>query len=168
MKICRFVNFFAIISIVAVPAFAANLDKSDHEFMKKAADAGLTEVDAGKIAAKRSTDPDVQAFAQQMVADHGRNNQDLKSLAKRKNVSLPTAPSNESKRKIADLKKKSGKEFDDTYISEFGVHGHADAENLFKGASNDSKDPDVRNFASETLPVIQHHRDMANDLANKH
>lgn len=168
MKIRNFLTILAMTSVIAMPSFAAKLDPSDQEFMKKAADAGMTEVSAGKVAAKRATNPDVRAFAQQMVNDHGKNNQELKSLAKQKNVSLPSAPSKQSKDKIADLKTKAGKDFDDTYISEFGVQGHADAEALFKNAASGAKDPDVKNFASQTLPVVQHHREMANGLADTH
>jgi len=164
----RSLMFFFIGSIFALPIYAADLDKADQEFLKKAADAGMTEVSAGKIAAKRSTNPDIKAFAEQMVTDHGKNNIELKSLASQKSMNIPAAPSKESQHKIAELKKKSGKDFDDAYVSEFGVHGHADAELLFKDAANNAKDPDVKNFASNTLPVIEHHRDMANSLAGNH
>ena len=75
-----------------------DLTRSDRAFMTKAAQGGLAEVELGRIAAQRATDPQVKQFAQRMVDDHGKANDKLKQVATSKNLTLPTDPPSNAKR----------------------------------------------------------------------
>jgi putative membrane protein len=150
----------------SVSAFAGKLSHDDQEFFKKAAVAGMTEVEAGKIASTQASDPEVRNFAQQMVTDHSGANDQLKALASKKGVSLPAGPGHEEQEALAKLKAKSGHDFDEEYMERM-VKDHHDAVDLFKETAEDSKDPDIKEFASKTLPTLQHHDEMAKDLEKK-
>lgn len=99
-----------------------------------------------------------------MIADHRPANQQLMQLAAEKNVTLPTSPSDEQMELMAELQELSGEEFDRTYLERGGVDSHSKMEELFQTAVNESKDPDVQEFAAETLPVIQEHLAIAREM----
>lgn len=146
----------------------AMVDKSDAEFFQKAAMSGMTEIAAAKIAMTKSSDPQIKAFAQKMVKDHGRADTKLKALAMKKGVTLPTAIDSDHQDKLDELNKaKSGKEFDDQY-SDMMSSAHDDAVDLFTDTAKDSKDADVKMFATETLPTLRVHKTMADKLDDAH
>jgi putative membrane protein len=136
------------------------VDETTSDFMVKVADVGMTEVKLGHVAEEKSTNKRVKDFAAMMVKDHSAAGDELKSLASRKNVTLPTAVGDDHQKKIDDLSKKSGKDFDKAYIDAM-VDGHQATVNDFEKASNNTKDPDVKAWVDKTLPTIKMHLDSA-------
>src|SRR5437870_5565669 len=65
------------------------LKKADRDFMEKAAKASMSEVAISRVAASRTSNPEVRRFAQMMVEDHDSANEQLASLASGRGVSLP-------------------------------------------------------------------------------
>jgi putative membrane protein len=106
----------------------------------------------------------VKTFAQQMVDDHTKAGSELSSLASAKGVTLPKDPSLTQKAKLKVLSAMDGTRFDKQYAQTIGVAAHEDAVKLFQKASKEAKDPDVKDFATKTLPTLQHHLQMAKDL----
>lgn len=134
------------------------VDSDEAEFMKKAAVGGMMEVDLGNIAQK-STNPQVKAFASQMVKDHTKANNELKALAVKKQILLPTEYPAEEKAHVDMMKKLIGTEFDRHYM-EMMVTDHDKTVALFKGGSS-SQTKEVSDFAKKTLPVILQHDEKA-------
>ncbi|MCW0206394.1 DUF4142 domain-containing protein [Achromobacter veterisilvae] len=147
-------------------ASEAKLDSADRDFLENAAQAGNMEVAGSKLALEKARDPDVKAFAQKMIEEHGKAGQQLASLAQSKGYEAPTEPSlvQQAKLKALGLRDDS---FDKAYIDEIGVSAHQDAVKLFEEASNEVKDPDVKQFATQTLPVLQQHLEMAQALQQR-
>jgi putative membrane protein len=142
------------------------LSASDRDFALKAAEGGMAEVSIGQLASQKATDPAVKDFANRMVNDHGKAGDELKQLATNKGISLPTDLNAEHKKLADTLSKKSGKDFDKSYISEM-VKDHEDDVKEFEKASKDVQDPDLKSWALKTLPVIQDHLQMAKQIAAK-
>jgi putative membrane protein len=132
-------------------------------FVKKAAMDGLTEVDLGKIALSKSQDEKVRAFAERMVEDHGKANEALASIAKKKAIPVPTALDTEHKSLVQSLNARSGKAFDVAYGEHMDAE-HTKAIALFQGAITGS-DPDLAAFAKKTLPTLEEHKEMAERLS---
>ena len=63
---------------------------TDRKFVEQAASGGMAEVKLGKLALEKGTSPTVKQFAQKLVDDHSKANDELQALASRKNMSLPT------------------------------------------------------------------------------
>ena len=137
--------------------------EDDSEFMVFAANAGMTEVEASKAAQSKSTNAKVKAFAADMIKDHTAAGEDLKALAGTKNVTLPTAISEDSQKDIADASAKTGADFDKAYI-DMMVDDHQKVVDKFEDASKNAKDPDVKAFATKTLPTLQAHLEHAKML----
>ncbi|HST02093.1 MAG TPA: DUF4142 domain-containing protein [Usitatibacter sp.] len=144
----------------APAAFAAQVAASDKKFMETAADAGMTEVEAGKLARSKGTAADVKSFGARMVDDHTKANDKLKSIAGAKNVTLPPGPGKAHQAALDKLGK--SKNFDKDF-SAMMVKDHKEAVSLFEKESK-SKDADLSGFASSTLPTLQDHLKMAEEL----
>jgi putative membrane protein len=131
------------------------------EFAVEAASGGMFEVEAGKLAQQKASSSAVKDFANKMVEDHGKANEELKALAAKKNITLPTAMSEEHQKKIDKLSGLSGTEFDEEYMSIMDA-AHAKDVKLFEEMANENNaDPEIKAFASKTLPVLHMHAEMA-------
>src|SRR5215212_10041246 len=144
----------------------STLSDAEKDFMMKAAQGGIAEVNGGSMAAQKGTNGDVKNFGNQMVSDHGKANDELKTLATNKGISLPTDTDEQHKKKADELAKKSGAAFDKAYMKDMVEdHEHDVAE--FKKAQSTAADPDLKAWLDKTLPVIEGHLKMAQDLNKK-
>jgi putative membrane protein len=141
------------------PGKMLSVDESTASFMTTVADVSMSEVKFGELAQSKSTNPRVKSFAEMMVRDHNKANDELKSLAGRKNVTLPANISDDHQKKLDDLQKKTGKDFDRAYM-DMMVDGHQSAVNDFE-KQKDNKDADVKDWVNKTLPTLQMHLDSA-------
>lgn len=142
------------------------VDDDANDFFIKAANGGMMEVQAGQMAQSNAANTEVKNFASKMISDHTRAGNELKTLAAAKNVTLPTVLEGDHREHLDDLGKKSGNEFDRAYM-EMMVDDHDKTVNMFENASNNSKDADIKAFATKTLPVLREHQQMAKDLNAK-
>lgn len=138
----------------------AMVNKDDADFAVKAADAGLSEIQLGRLAMERATDPRIKDFAERMVSEHEKANDELLAIARRHEITLPPATSEDQIDKQRDLREKTGEEFDRDYIA-LMVDDHDDVVELFEDASTDVRNPDLQGFASKTLPALKRHLEEA-------
>lgn len=138
----------------------------DAAFMRQAAIDGMAEVEHGRLAAKNASADDVRQFGQRMVDDHSKANNELKSLASKKGVTLPAELEGKHKAMQDKLAKLKGAEFDRTYMAHM-VDAHEQAVALFQKQTKGGKDAEARAFAEKTLPVLQQHLKMARDINAK-
>lgn len=136
----------------------------DRAFMKNAAESGHAEMQASRLALQRASDPAVKEFAQQMIDDHGKANQDLRNLARKKGVRLPKQPSRLQQDKLEMLRAASGAEFERRYVEGFGLAAHRGAVDLFRKEAIDGRDLEVKSFASRTLDKLQAHLMLAQNV----
>lgn len=142
----------------------ADVSMSDSHFLQKAAQAGNFEVKASELALKKTKNADVQAFAQHMVEDHKKAGEELKALADKKKVKVSAEPSFTQKASLMLLEKKDGKNFDSKYAEDVGVDAHQSTVKLFEKAAQSADDPEIKDFASKTLPTLNHHLEQAKTL----
>jgi putative membrane protein len=135
--------------------------KGDADFLKEAAQAGMTEIEASKLAQTKATQADVKSFASKMIEEHAKAAENLKQLAAQKKVELPDKPSLMQRARLKMLAGADGEKFDQRYAESFGVKAHQKTVDLFKDAAAEAKDADVKAFAQKTLPTLQEHLTMA-------
>ncbi|MDB5806377.1 MAG: hypothetical protein JWN73_3699 [Betaproteobacteria bacterium] len=146
-------------------AFAAdNISSSDKSWAEKAARANAAEVVTGNLATTNAKRADVKSFGQMMVKDHTAAGKELSTLASGKGLTLPDTPDNAHQKEAAKLEKMTDDKFDKEYIKESAVKDHKATVKHFEKGAKDLKDPDLKAFAQKTLPTLQHHLAMANDL----
>ncbi len=134
-------------------------------FMRKAAQDGMTEVKLAALAMQKSQSGPVRKFAGDMQRDHAQANSELQSLASREKVTLSDQLDSGHQAEIAALSARSGADFDRAYSAHM-VKAHEQAIALFKQAER-SSDDNVAEFAHKTLPTLEHHQSMANELASE-
>jgi putative membrane protein len=137
---------------------------ADTKFMKEAAEGGMAEVALGQLAVEKASSSDVKKFGQRMVDDHGKANDDLKQLASQKNVDLPQDLNAKDKATKASLEKLSGQQFDQAYMKDM-LKDHKKDIADFRRESRSARDPDVKKFASQTLPTLEEHLKQAESIA---
>jgi putative membrane protein len=138
----------------------------DQAFVKEAALGGMAEVDLGELASTKATDEKVKAFAQKMVADHGKANDELKALAASKQMMVPIALDAKHKATHDRLAKMSGRAFDRAYVTDMVADHRKDVADFTHQAMT-ATDPDVKAFAAKTLPTLQEHLTMIEDLSKQ-
>jgi putative membrane protein len=116
----------------------------------------MAEVQLAQLAAQKGSSPDVKAFGQQMVDDHTKANDQLKSVAAQENMTLPTTLDAKDQALMTKLQGMSGADFDKSYVKAM-VKDHQQDIKEFQKEANSGKDPQIKNFASQTLPVLQQH-----------
>ncbi len=126
------------------------------KFAVKVANAGMTEVQLGKMAQEKSTEKSIKEFGEMMVKDHTKAGDELKELASAKNITLPASVSDDMQKHITDLSKETGKDFDKDYVNMM-VSDHKDVIDAFEDAAKNSKDSAFKNFAVKTLPTLYKH-----------
>jgi putative membrane protein len=160
----------ATAALVLASATAAGQTATNHSpdshFVMEAADGGMAEVEMGKLAVEKASSPDVKNFGQRMVDDHSKANDELKQVASQKGITLPSAPSAKHKAKMDKMSKLSGAAFDKAYMDDMVADHKKDVGEFQKEASS-GKDPDVKAFASKTLPTLQDHLKMAQETHGK-
>ncbi len=132
---------------------------AEKAFMKKAADGGMTEVELGQIAAEKGGSDAVKDFGKDMVKDHGKINDNLKELAGKMNVTLPTSVSAKHKATIEKMSGMSGADFDNAYVPAM-VKDHKMDIAEFEKAGKMAKNEDLKKFIDESLEKMKDHLEM--------
>ena len=131
-------------------------------FVRAAAQDGLTEVELAKLAMQKSSNDQVKQFAQKMQRDHSQANSELENIAKAKGLSVPTKLDAKHEAMVKQLSAKSGAAFDAAYAAGM-AKDHNKAVALFKAATL-NKDPELAAFAKKTLPTLEDHKQLADNL----
>lgn len=133
------------------------LGKGDRMFVTHAAEVGHAEVEAAQVALDRSTDPDVKNFAKHMFDDHGKANSELLTLSHDMNVEVPTGPDAKQNLALKKITEAKPDNFDKVYMQNFGASAHHQAIALFEKESKSGKNPELKEFATKTLPTLKEH-----------
>jgi putative membrane protein len=136
----------------------------DSEFVTKAASGGMLEVELGKVLAAKATTSEAKQFGHQMVTDHTKANAELKAIAVKHNITLPAGLGEDHQKVYKDVTEKQGADMDKEYLKEMVKDHQADVQE-FTEASVKASAPDLKAFATKTLPVLQHHLEMAQKMS---
>lgn len=136
----------------------------DRAFVTDAALDGLLFVEAGRLVAEKSGNPAVRSYAQEVVRRHAAANEELKRLAAARGVPVPVVLDGAAAAHFDRLKGLSGAEFDRSFVQDFGVAGHDREIQLFERQGRESKDPELRDFATQQVPGWRDLRTLAAQL----
>jgi putative membrane protein len=133
----------------------------DDKFIREAGSSGKMEEELGRYAEQKALNPRVKNFGAMMAEDHSNANADLKGIAERRKIKLQM--DEKHSKTLGGLQSENQSDFDKDYIKEM-VNDHEEELKIFKKQVSDSKDPDVRAFASKNVPVLQLHLDSAKKI----
>ncbi|MCH9406092.1 DUF4142 domain-containing protein [Pantoea agglomerans] len=141
------------------------LSPGDEKALKDMAQANINEIAAAKIALNKTQNAEVKTFAQKMVEDHGNALTKVQTVAKQKEVTLPTTPDAKHKAMADKLEKQSGGAFDKMYMENAGIMDHKMVLSTLKSDATKIKDPDVKALADAHTPVVEQHLKSAQHMA---
>lgn len=144
--------------ILAVPCAKAQtvISMTDTNFILAAAQGGMTEVKLGELASTSGTRADVKEFGQMMVKDHTAINDDLKTLAAQKGVTLPKSLDAEHQGMVDKMTALTGSGFDDAYIAGM-IQVHQTDAKAFRAESAATQDAGIKYFVDTSIPVVESH-----------
>lgn len=162
--------------LIAAPALAQSVGEktgvnsmlgispSTADFVKQVAMSDMFEIESGKLAEQKGTEAE-KKFASQMVMDHTKTSTELKGMVSSGKVKaeLPTALDSSYQSKLDKLKAANDRDFASEYSS-MQVSAHKDAVSLFERYAKGGDNPELKDWAGKTLPTLQHHLQMAEDL----
>jgi putative membrane protein len=133
------------------------------DFIKEAAMSDMLEIESSKLAQQKGNATE-KTFAGQMIADHTKTSTELKSMVSGDmKTAIPTALDDASQKKLDKLRDAKPENF----ASEFDpmqVSAHKDAVSLFERYAKGGEDSKLKDWAGKTLPALQHHLEMAQDM----
>jgi len=150
----------------APPSAPPALSCRDAEFIVETAQDTMLDVALGAEVAQKARSPEVKSLGERMVRDSARTNDELARLAARKGVPLPRALDEGHRLKLEAISALSGGTLEEAYTSDL-VEDQEDDVKDFRLASIDAKDPDIRAWAAQKLPVVERHLSMAKRLQAK-
>lgn len=153
------------ILLAAGAGLAQAADKlSPAEFVDDASAKGIAEIEAGKLALEKSQSQDIKTFAQSMIDDHTKANEQLKSLAQEKKLKVSTDAELMDKAMILQVRDDS---FDRSYANN-QVVAHEQTIEIFRNEAKTGDDGALKAFAEKTLPKLEHHLQEAKALQTKY
>ena len=144
---------------------AASATATTPDFVTAAASTDMFEIQAAKLAEKRSTNADVKAFAAMMIHDHTQSTAALKAAIKASGaaVTLPSELPSDMKAKLDALTSAAPADFDKAYMLS-QVMAHQDALTVMKAYGANGDTPLIKDFATKTAVVVQMHLDKASNV----
>lgn len=145
---------------------AYSADMSAEDFVKKASVSNLFEIQSSELALERAKDPEVKQFAQQMIDDHTKASNNLKTSLQNTKIEKDAVATNldaEHQTKLSDLRDEEGDAFDQKYL-DLQVKAHDEAVTLFRNFAENGDDKTLKQFATATLPTLEMHQEHVNKL----
>jgi putative membrane protein len=136
----------------------------DADFIEEQLVDGNAEVELGRLAQEKGTNPQVREFGEMMVQDHTQAGSELKQIASKHNIDMPPPADRDEHNALQErLRKATGAEFDREYINAM-VDEHEKAVSDVEDKAEGSDNPEVKQWAAKTLPTLKQHLERAKQL----
>jgi putative membrane protein len=142
---------------------ASMLQQADRDFVLKASEANLAEIQLGKLAGSKSATVAVNDFGDMMASEHQTALDELESIAEIKNATMTRQLTPEHQQVQEKLMSIDGFQFDTVYMNS-QIKDHQKAIALFQTEISNGKDQEVKEYARKYLPHIQMHHHKADSI----
>ena len=144
----------------------ANLTEQDRNFLQELSQSNRVEVQLGRMAEQKATNPKVKDFARQMVNDHSKLQNQLEDFTAKRNFTLSTSTTPQQQNMVDQLQGMSGNEFDKQYMTRM-LQDHKQDVAKVQQHMTTSQDPAVQDLARKTLPFLENHVRIAENIAGE-
>jgi putative membrane protein len=138
-------------------------NKNNSQFVVEVAAANYYEIGVSKYAASSTANKDVKGFAEMMVTDHTKALDNLKAVAQRQNIMIPSEDTAKVNSTIKSWQGKAPEEFNKAYISKM-VDDHKATLDKLNKADTAITNTDIHSWIEATLPVVKEHLQKVSDL----
>lgn len=141
----------------------SELSKLDHEFVTKAAQDGIIEIEMAKLAQKKAKSSELRDFADTMLDDHAHVKETLMQMADKMGLKLSTELSEEHRKMLDKFQHYEGDEFENAFVSTV-IEEHEKDVNLYHSESEHGGNEELKRFAADIAPILERHLSMAKSL----
>ena len=141
-------------------AAAQKVDSETKNFVKNARIGGLFEVESSRLALEKAQNAELKSFAQRMIDDHGKANQELEQIVSNQGIKVdepPTKLDPKHQTQLDKLRAANGGQFDKLYL-QMQQGAHNEAVTLFSKYVKGGDNAALKSFAQETLPTLEDHK----------
>jgi len=153
--------------------------RGDVSFVSDVSELNAAEIDLSRIAADRTTNPEVKAFAQQAIADHTAAGDKLNRIATQNSIAKESANDAKERKERIELERKQGPDLDRAYIdamidghddllskldSRVDKHGHDDAKSVTPDKADNPTTQQINQWAADAYATTATHLDRAKEL----
>jgi putative membrane protein len=136
----------------------------DQHFIKEAAADNQFEIQTSQYVAQQAQDPQTKQLAERLVQDHQRAQQQLQQIAESLNMKLPDELEQWQQAKLQAMQQKHGQHLEMHFA--FGQVGDHMIDILkYQYQAEHAKNPQLKQFAEQTIPILQEHLQMAQQVA---
>ena len=143
----------------------ANRASADSTFSEEAAQGGTAEVQMAQLALNKTNNQAVKDLANKILTDHTQANEELKQIAAKDNMNLPSSIDAKDQAEYDKLKALTGATFDREYVN-FEIQDHKNDIRKFQHESMHGMNPTVKQWTAKYVPVLQTHLTMAENARN--
>jgi putative membrane protein len=156
----------AVLTLQAAAYDTGGQQITDEQFVQKASAAGLAEVNMAKMALQNASRDDVKQFAKRVIEDHTKANRELNRIADAKRFTPAASMDGAHETMATRMSRLTGADFDREYMRN-QVKDHEQAVALFEAESKNGRDPQLKEFATKTLPTLREHLETAQKIAGE-
>lgn len=144
-------------AVQAIAPTSAKLSEADKKLMNEVAMGGMMQLELGRVAMQKATNPQTKALAQAEVTEQTGLSAKLKEIASAKGVTLPTSPDPQTKVILGKFSQASGVAFDKLYVTESGVKGHEKLDQVMTKVEASASDSNLKQLAKAAHPLVKTH-----------
>jgi putative membrane protein len=130
------------------------------QFVTQAIAGGFAEIELGELAAEKGDSPEVRQFGEMMVDYHREATERMLQIVREREIEAPSGSNDAHSLHVTRLGRLRDAEFDRQYIQQV-IENHQSSTELFRRASESAINPELRQFATESLPVREDHFERA-------
>jgi putative membrane protein len=141
----------------------SSVSKLDRDFMTKAAQSDMTEIQTSQLALQKSQNREIRDYAQKMIQQHTNSSKELMQIAQSKGVTLPKDVGSKNQPLVSKLSKLSGQEFDRAYM-QGQIQSHQKTLNEYQAYLQKGQQQELIAFANKIAPLVSQHLEMAQGM----
>ena len=154
-------------AVTVMGATSATLNPADRQFVLTAASSNMFEIGASQMAASHTSATDVISLAAMINQHHTMAMNELMAIMRARGMAIPQDMSPDKRHLMDTLGTNRGADFDRVFVIEAGVKAHAADITAFQQQMPVLADPDLRAWVARTLPLMQQHLAVAQNLASR-
>jgi putative membrane protein len=140
----------------AKPATSKDSIRPDSKFIHETVAGELMEVRLGEIGTQRATHTDVKQFAQRMVTDHQKLENQWTEMASKHGMAIKPGLGPQHEAKVSYVQHAAPKEFDREFMTMM-IGVHEDRVPYFENEGMSAHSEPVRKLVSYELPILREH-----------
>lgn len=150
--------------VVPPAAISGAMQPVDEAFVRFAASSGLAEIEGARLVLKASKNTEVRDYAQKLIREHTRDGDELRRIVSPRGLALPAAPTGRHADLVTQLSGVRPAELDEAFLQRLGIDAHKETIALFERHATEGKDPALKRYAEQTLPMLREHMSIAHKL----